>query len=201
MGFVFCIPLKTKSAEDVVQAYIDRVYSQFRGSEKVLTDNGTEFKNKLINEVCEKLGVKHKIYLPPYRPQSNGRIEFFHYFLKACMIHITPQIEWDDVIPLACVAYNFLPNEHSKESPFFLMFGGDAILPLNKLLQPQVHYLGNDENILLMQALKNIYEVVAQNLKIACAKITNNISLVPTKLKEIWSSLRTILPKLFNLIM
>ena len=40
-GFVFCIPLKTKSAEDVVQAYIDRVYSQFGGSEKVLTDNGT----------------------------------------------------------------------------------------------------------------------------------------------------------------
>ena len=138
-GFVFCIPLKTKSAEDVVQAYIDKAYSQFGGSEKVLTDNGTEFKNRLINEVCEQLGVKHKIYSPPYRPQSNGRIESFHYFLKACISkHITPQIEWDDVVPLACAAYNFLPNEHSKESPFFLMFGRDAILPLNKLLQPQV---------------------------------------------------------------
>ena len=57
-GFVFCIPLKTKSAEDVVQAYIDKVYSLFGGSEKVLTDNGTEFKNKLINEVCKQLGVK-----------------------------------------------------------------------------------------------------------------------------------------------
>ena len=137
--FVFCIPLKTQSAEDVVQAYIDKVYSQFRGSEKVLTDNGTEFKNKLIDEVCEQLGVKHKIYSPPYRPQSNGRIESFHYFLKACISkHITPQVEWDDVVPLACAAYNFLPNEHSKESPFFLMFGRDAILPLNKLLQPQV---------------------------------------------------------------
>ena len=129
-GFVFCIPLKTKSAEDIVQAYIDKVYSQFRGSEKVLTDNRTEFKNKLINEVCEQLGVKHKIYSPPYRPQSNGRIESFQYFLKACISkHITPQVEWDDVVPLACVAYNFLPNEHSKESLFFLMFGRDAILP------------------------------------------------------------------------
>ena len=132
---------------------------------KVLIDNGTEFKNKLINEVCKQLGVKHKIYSPPYRPQSNGRIESFHYFLKACISkHITPQIEWDDVVPLACAAYNFLPNEHLKESPFFLMFGRDAILPLNKLLQPQVQYLGNDENILSMQALKNIYEMVAQNL-------------------------------------
>ena len=29
---------------------------QFGGSEKVLTDNGNEFKNKLINEVCETIG-------------------------------------------------------------------------------------------------------------------------------------------------
>ena len=35
-----------------------------------------------------------------------------------------------------------------------------------------------------MQALKNIYELVAQNLKLACAKITDNINPIPTKLKE-----------------
>ena len=64
------------------------------------------------------------------------------------------------------------------------MFGRDAILPLNKLLQPQVQYLGNDENILLMQALKNIYEMVAQNLKTACVKIMDNVNSVPPKLKE-----------------
>ena len=64
------------------------------------------------------------------------------------------------------------------------MFTRDAILPLNKLLQPQVWYLGNDENILSMQALKNIYEVVAQNLKIAQAKVMDNVNTVDTKLKE-----------------
>ena len=26
----FCIPLKTKTAEEVVQAYIDNIYSKFR---------------------------------------------------------------------------------------------------------------------------------------------------------------------------
>ena len=64
------------------------------------------------------------------------------------------------------------------------MFGRDAILPLNKLLQSQVRYLGNDENILSMQALKNIYEVVAQNLKTAHVKIMDNVNPVPTKLKK-----------------
>ena len=29
-------------------------------------------------------------------------------------------LEWDQVVPLACAAYNLLPNEHSKESPFSL---------------------------------------------------------------------------------
>ena len=35
-----------------------------------------------------------------------------------------------------------------------------------------------------MQALKNIYEMVAQNLKKACTKLRDNINTIPTKLKE-----------------
>ena len=45
-GYVFCIPLKTKTAEEVLQAYVDNVYSKFGGSIKILSDNGTKFKNK-----------------------------------------------------------------------------------------------------------------------------------------------------------
>ena len=184
-GYVFCIPLKTKSAGDVVKAYIDKVYCQFGGSQKVLTNNGMEFKKKLMNDVCAQLGMEHKTYSPPYRSQSNRRIESFHYFLNVCISkHVTPQVEWDDVIPLACVAYNFLPNEHSKESPFFLMFGRDAILLLTKLIQPQIRYLGNDKNVLSVQALKNIYEVVTYNLKLAHTKLSENNKLIKTKLKE-----------------
>ena len=184
-GYVFCVLLKTKSAGDVVKAYIDKIYCQFAGSQKILTNNGTEFKNKLMDDVCAQLGVEQKFIHPPTDHNPMGRIESFHYFLKACISkHVTLWVEWDGVIPLACVAYNFLPNEHSKESPFLLMFGRDAILPLNKLIQPQIRYLGNDKNILSMQALKNIYEVVMQNLKLACTKLSDNGKPVKTKLKE-----------------
>ena len=150
---------------------MDNVYCQFGGSVKILSDNGTEFKNKLMEEVSKELGVKYKIYSPPYRPQSNGRIESFHYFLKACIAkHMAPQLEWDDIVPLACAAYSFLPNEHSRESPFFLMFGRDPLLPLTKLLKPKIRYLGNDENILSLEALKNMYQLVVTNLKYAREK-------------------------------
>ena len=47
-GYVFCVPLQTKTAEEVIQAYIDNVYARFGGSLKILSDNGTEFKNKLF---------------------------------------------------------------------------------------------------------------------------------------------------------
>ena len=110
-----------------------------------------------MEEISKELGVEYKVYSPPYRPQCNGRIESFHYFLKACMAkHITAQLEWDDVIPLACAAYNFFPNEHSRESPFFLMFGRDPLIPLNKLLRPKLRYLGNEEGILSLETLQNI---------------------------------------------
>ena len=133
-GYVFCVPLKTKTAEEVIQAYIDHIYSRFGGSLKILSDNGTEFKNKLFEQVVKELGVEYKLYTPPYHPALNGHIEGFHAFLKACIAkHVAPQIEWDALVPLACAAYNFIPNEHSKESPFFLMFGRDPVLPLNTL--------------------------------------------------------------------
>ena len=138
-GYVFCVPLKTKTAEEVIQAYIDHIYSRFGGSLKILSDNGTEFKNKLFEQIAKELGVEYKLYTLPYHPASNGHIEGFHAFLKACIAkHVMPQVEWDALVPLACATYNFIPNEHSKESPFFLMFGRDPVLPLNTLLEPKL---------------------------------------------------------------
>ena len=95
----------------------------------------------------------------------------------------TPQLEWDDVIPLACAAYNFFPNEHSRESPFFLMFGRDPLLPLAKLLRPKLRYLGNEESILSLEPLQNIYQLVVTNLKIAHEKRQPSL-IVDSKLKE-----------------
>ena len=168
MGYMFCEPLNTKTAEEVTQAYIDDVYSKFGGSLKILSDNGTEFKNKVFEQVAKELGVEYKLYTPPYHPASNGRIERFHPFVKACIAkHIMPQLEWDVLVPLACAAYNFIPKEHSKEYPFFLMFGRDPVLPLNTLLGPKMRHLGNNLNILSLDAMKYMFETAATNLKMA----------------------------------
>ena len=98
-GFTFCIPIKNKTAQEVVTAWRNHISFLFGVCRKLLTDNGTEFKNDLFSQVAEQLGVERKIYTPPYRPQSNGRIEGFHNFLKSCLEkHISKNREWDDVV-------------------------------------------------------------------------------------------------------
>ena len=60
-------------------------HSHLVSAENYSPDNGMEFKNELFNTVAEQLGVERKIYTLPYRSQSNGHIEDFHNFLKACL--------------------------------------------------------------------------------------------------------------------
>ena len=59
---------------------------------------------------------------------------------------------WDEVIYIACSTYSFLPNEHSKESAFFLMFGR-VHKPLVHLLSPRLRYAGNNKILLALDAL------------------------------------------------
>ena len=164
-GFTWCVPLKTKTAEEVTQAYMDHIYCNFGGSIKILTDNGTEFKNKLFKEVVSKLGTEFSIHSPPYRPPSNGKIEGFHRFLKTCIgKHINYGLEWDELTPMATACYNFFPNCSARESAFFVMFGRDPINKLNMLLHAARCYFHDDNGLPNLEALKKIYQVVAQQL-------------------------------------
>ena len=176
----FCIPLKTKTAVEVVQAYLHHVYSKFGGREKILSDNGTEFKNKLFEEVADQLGVEYKVYTPPYRPQCNGKIEGFHKCLKSCIAkQIINNMEWDNFTDLATAAYYFILNVTLKESPYFLMFGRDPYMPLNKLLSQATRYLGTDKGIPDLEALQNLLRMKTTQIEYAATK--RNQSFKPVK--------------------
>ena len=184
-GYTWCILIADKSAETIVKAYIREVYSKYGGSRKILSDNGTEFKIKLFKKVACELGIEHKVYSPPNHPASNGRIEGFHSFLKACLAkHISSSLEWDEMVHLAYSVYNFLPNKHSREAPFFLMFGRDPRILLNDLLRPRIRYLGTIESILSLQAMRNIYKMVTHNLKTACKCLEKEATKFPTRVKS-----------------
>ena len=177
-GFTVAVPIKNKNTETICEAYRDNVYCVFGGSSRMLTDNGSEFKNKEMQEVCDTLGLKH-IFSPVYTPQSNGCLEGWHRFFKACIAkHIRGGgVEWDELVPLAVSAYNFFPCQSSKESPFILMFGRDLITPVAKLLEPKPRYYGERGAALKMDTLRRMYTIVVQNICKAREK-------VPTKEEE-----------------
>ena len=102
-----------------------------------------------------------------YTPQSNGNLEGLHRFSKACISkHVQGnQLEWDKIVLLATVAYNFFPCQSSTESPFVLMFGRDPITPFLNLLEPSPYYWGKRGGHLHLDTLQLLYAVTAENLK------------------------------------
>ena len=48
LNYTLCIPLLTKEADEVVHTYFVNIYSKFGGLHKILLDNRTQFKNKLL---------------------------------------------------------------------------------------------------------------------------------------------------------
>ena len=163
-GFTFCIPLKSKRTEDVIKAYIDHICCSFGPSRKILTDNGTKFKNRLWTEVFEKLKTEQK-FTPIYSPQCNGRIEGFHKFLKATIAkQLETHIKWDDLVWKATAAYNFFPTESSGVAPFFLMFGCEATVKHSLLESENPKYLGTDDGMINIGLVTKLYHVIAHNL-------------------------------------
>ena len=147
-GFTFCIPLKSKRAEDIIKAYIDHICCTFGPSRKILTDNSTEFKNKFWTEVFEKLRIEQK-FTPIYSTQCNGRSEGFHKFLKATIAkQLATCVEWDNLVWKATAAYNFFPMESSGIAPFFLMFGREAAVKHTLLESENPKYLRTNEGMI-----------------------------------------------------
>ena len=131
---------------------------------KILTDNGTEFKNKLWTEVFEKLRTEQK-FTPIYSPQCNGRIEGFHKFLKATIAkQLETHVEWDDLVWKATAAYNFFPTESSGLAPFFLMFSHEAAVKHTLLESENPKYLGTNKGTINVGLMTKLYNVVTHNL-------------------------------------
>ena len=63
------------------------------------------------------------------------------------------------------------------------MFGRDPILPLNTILGPKIRYMGNDINVLSLEAMKNMFEMAATNLKFVQERGDPKDTLLPNKLQ------------------
>ena len=116
----------------------------------ILSDNGTEFKSQIFDKVTKDLGIE-RIFSAPYHPQSNGKLETFHKFLKPTLKKMCAddQDNWDDYMEQVLGTYRGVPNLMTGESPFFLVYGRDGNQPVHQLLQPLTRLLGDPDSGLL----------------------------------------------------
>ena len=102
-SYVLAVPMKTHLAENVVQAYLSGILTHKGQSVTILSDNGTEFKNKMLNKVCHQLGIK-RLFVNPFQPQGNAKVENIHTLLKRTLTKFLDNnsLEWGEILPITC---------------------------------------------------------------------------------------------------
>ena len=80
MGWPEAFPITDKLADTIVSTFINQYLPLHMCPRYILSDNGTEFKNNLMDQVQKQLGIE-RIFSTPYHLQSNGQLEVFHKYL------------------------------------------------------------------------------------------------------------------------
>ena len=120
----------------------DELFFRFSPPEQLHTDQGRQFKSTVIAEVCKLLGIA-KIRTTPYHPQGNGLVERFNRTLLAMLATAVQErpFEWEEHLRHLCMAYNTSVHPTTGYTPFYLMFGRQARMPIDILYRtptPQV---------------------------------------------------------------
>ena len=80
-GWLEAFPIPDKSADTIVSTLIIQYIPVHMCPRYILLDNGTEFKNTIMDQVLKQIGIE-RIFPAPYHPESNGKLEVFHKYLK-----------------------------------------------------------------------------------------------------------------------
>eukprot|EP00731_Ephydatia_muelleri_P009168 Em0004g1506a len=100
--------------------------------EQLHSDQGRQFESDLVKEICELLQIR-KTRTTPYHPQCNGMVERFNRTLLDMLSTAVGnhQADWQQHIRKLCLAYNSSVHSSTGFTPFFLMFGRQAKLPID----------------------------------------------------------------------
>ena len=146
ISHMFAVPMKEKSAENVVQTYLSGILAHKCGSMATISDNGTVFKNKVLNEVCDHPCIK-RLFSNLFHPQGNAKVENVHTFPNITLTEFldNSDLKWDELLPFTYYCYNLFPSSNGTESPFFLMFGWDPVEGHLSHIHNSNRYYGTNE--------------------------------------------------------
>jgi transposase InsO family protein len=152
------------TASQVVQFIYEEIICRHGCPMKILTDRGTHFNNQMVNELMSKFEIKH-LLSTPYHPQTNGLVERFNKTLCESLAKTAQEISnWDLQIAPTLFAYRTSKQSTTKISPFYLTYGRDERLPLDRPIET---------NVTLNQHIESLVDDLSQ---------------IREKLKTIWKN-------------
>ena len=157
----FGIP--NQAATTVASKITEQFFFRFGLPEQLHSDQGRNFESEVVSEVCKILGIA-KTRTTPYHPQSDGLVERLNKTLLNMLAMATSEYpsQWNSHLRNLCMAYNTSVQPTTGFSPFYLMFGRQARVPIDIMygtptppMTPVTEYAA-----CLKQRLENAYEQV-----------------------------------------
>jgi transposase InsO family protein len=114
--------------------FIRGITSRFGGPNRIITDNGTQFTNELFGDYCDDMGIK-LCFASPAHPKSNGQVERANAEILKGLKTKTYNVlkkhgdSWLEELPAVLWANRTTPSRDTGETPFFLVYGTETVLP------------------------------------------------------------------------
>ena len=136
------VPLKETDACTVARVFFDYVICEHGCPNSLLSDRGTNFLSKVVLEVCRIMRTQ-KLNTSSYHPQCNAIQERYNAVILDTISHYVNQFhnDWDTYLSAIQFAYRTTPATNSVGfSPFFLLYGREARLPIDVTLLKECQY-------------------------------------------------------------
>ena len=161
---VFATP--DQSALTIAKLLVEEIISRHGVPREILSDRGAAFLSKLLHEIYNLMGI-HKVSTTAYHPQTDGLVERFHRTLTSMLSKTTPPggFDWDDRLPYVLFAYRCSEQESIRESPFFMVYGRDPVLPTDEALSKSADCCYNNTDDYRSEVLSNLQDAWARAKK------------------------------------
>ncbi|CAM8890588.1 unnamed protein product [Rhodiola kirilowii] len=145
------VTLREVKKENMVDFITKHIIYRHGVPQRIVTDNGKQFSNKLMTNLCEKF--KFKQYKSSmYNAPANGLVEAFNKTLCNLLRKVVGKSkrDWHEKIGEALWAYRTTYKTPTQATPYALVYGVEAVLPL-ELQIPSMRIaiqegLNSDEN-------------------------------------------------------
>ncbi|CAL8134811.1 unnamed protein product [Prunus armeniaca] len=119
------------SKQDATKAHHDTHAGTCGAHQKIISDNALYFKCKSMTKLCEKYMFQHS-FSASYNSSSNGQSEAFNKILCNILKKMISgnKRDWHERLPEALWAYRTTIRNSTRCTPYNLVFGFEAILPL-----------------------------------------------------------------------